>query len=81
MRFFDKIQQWCKTAFFPHFQAILTTKNAWKGPKYAKFAKIGDMVCSKGLDVHCEAQMRCWYGDLWKESGYMGPSKTLSKSQ
>jgi hypothetical protein len=44
-----------------------TTKNARKGPKYAKFAHIGDVVYSKGTDVHCEAQMRCWYGNLWKE--------------
>jgi hypothetical protein len=46
---------------------MLTTKNAQKGPKYAKFAEIGYMVYSKGLDVHCEAPMRHWYGDLWKE--------------
>jgi hypothetical protein len=58
--FFDKIQQWCKTALFPHFWAMLTTKNAWKGPEYAKFAHIGDMVYSRGTDVHCEAQMRVW---------------------
>jgi hypothetical protein len=67
MRFFDKIQQWCKTALFPHFWVMSTTKNARKGPKYAKFVHIGDLVYSKGTDVHCEAQMRRWYGDLWKE--------------
>jgi hypothetical protein len=67
MRFFDEIQQWCKTALFPHSWAMPTTKNAWKGPKYVKFAHIGNMVYSKGTDVHCEAQMRRWYGNLWKE--------------
>jgi hypothetical protein len=75
------IQQWCKTALFPHFQAMSTTKNARKGPKYAKFAHIGDVVYSKGTDVHCEPQMRHWYGDLWKENGYTGPSVTSSKIQ
>jgi hypothetical protein len=67
MRFFDKIQQCCKTALFPHFWAMSTTKKGQKGPKYAKFAHIGEVVYSKGMDVHCEAQMRCWYGNLWKE--------------
>jgi hypothetical protein len=54
-------------ALFPHFQAMSTTKNAWKGPKYTTFAEIGDTVYSKGLDIHSEAQMQHWYGDLWRE--------------
>jgi hypothetical protein len=52
--FFYKIEQWCKTAVFSNFQGTLTAKNAWKGPKYAKFTKIGDIVYSKGLDIDCE---------------------------
>jgi hypothetical protein len=64
MRCFDTIQPWCKTALFPHVRA---PKTAQKGPKYAKLPDNGDMVYSKGLDIHCEAQMRRWYGDLWRE--------------
>jgi hypothetical protein len=79
MRFFDKIQQWCKTALFPHFRAMSTTKNAQKGPKYAKFAHIGDVVYSKGTDVHCEVQMRRWYGDLWKEQWVHGTIRNIVK--
>jgi Transposase IS4 len=79
MRFFDKIQQWCKTALFPHFRAMSTTKIARKGPKYAKFAHIGDTVYSKGSDVHCEAQMRRCYGDLWKEKWVHGTIRNIIK--
>jgi Transposase IS4 len=79
MRFFDKIQQWCKTALFPHFPAMSTTKIARKGPKYAKFAEIGDTVYSKGSDFHCEAQMRRWYGDLWKEKWVPGTIRNITK--
>jgi hypothetical protein len=79
MRFFDKIGQWCKTALFPQFWVMLTTKNARKGPKNAKFAEIGNKVYSKGTDVHCEAQMRRWYGDLWKEKWLHGTIGNIIK--
>jgi hypothetical protein len=62
MRFSTMVQNCTLFSFF-----WATTKNAQKGPKYATFAQIGDMVYSKETDVHCEAQMRQWYGNLWKE--------------
>jgi hypothetical protein len=76
LRFFDKIGQWCKTALFSHFRAMPTTKNARKGPKYAKFAHIGDGLFKRD---GCEAQMRHWYGDLWKEKWLYGTIRNIIK--
>jgi hypothetical protein len=48
-------------------------------PKYAKNAKVGDMVHSKCVHVTAEAQCKHWYGRLWKEKWVSGVLENIEK--
>jgi hypothetical protein len=49
-------------------------------PKYAKNAKVGEMVHSKAVHVTVEAQCKRWYGRLWKGKWVLGVLQNIEKA-